>query len=190
LLRTKDYSSVSKITKHDHLTDDNWDEWKERMKQVFRNCGITGYVDGTTKKPSAVQDSYGAGTWDRNDSWAQQVIIQNVTSSQLTHVGSMESAEAMYSTLTVMHENKAHGTVHHVQCLLYETKASDGGDIIKHLDTLKAYRDRINKFPHPDFNISDIRFKSIISGSLPSSWQTFVEPYNSNANDPNDPDPK
>jgi hypothetical protein len=96
------------------------------MKRVFRNCGITGYVDRTTKKPSAVQDPYGAGTWDRNDSWAQQVIIQNVTSSQLTHVGSMESAEAMYSTLTVMHENKAHGTVHHVQCLLYKTKASDG----------------------------------------------------------------
>jgi hypothetical protein len=97
-----------------------------------------------------------AGTWDRNDSWVQQVIIQNITSSQLTHVGSMESAEAMYSTLTVMHENKAHGTVHHVQCLLYKTKASNGGNIIKHLNTLKAYRDRINKFSHPDFHISDI----------------------------------
>jgi hypothetical protein len=35
-----------------------------------------------------------------------------------------------------------------------------------------------------------MRFKSIISASLPSTWQTFVEPYNGNANDPNDPDPK
>jgi hypothetical protein len=59
LLRTKDYASVSKIAERDHLIDDNWHEWKERMKQVFRNCGITGYVNGTTKKPSVVQDPYG-----------------------------------------------------------------------------------------------------------------------------------
>jgi hypothetical protein len=26
--------------------------------------------------------------------------------------------------------------------------------------------------------------------SLPSTWQTFVEPYNGNTNDPNNPDPK
>ena len=33
-------------------------------------------------------------------------------------------------------------------------------------------------------------FKVIIFASLPSSQQTYVEPYNGNANDPNDPDPK
>ena len=30
----------------------------------------------------------------------------------------------------------------------------------------------------------------VISASLPLTWQTFVEPYNRNANDPNDPDLK
>ena len=33
-------------------------------------------------------------------------------------------------------------------------------------------------------------FKAIISAFLPSSWLTFVKPYNGNANDPNDPDHK
>ena len=55
---------------------------------------------------------------------------------------------------------------------------------------MKNYRDRINQFPNEEFHITDTRFKSIISTSLPLSWLNFVEPYNGNAQDPNDPDPK
>ena len=64
------------------------------------------------------------------------------------------------------------------------------GNLLKHLDTLKSYRDHINRFPNREFHVSDTRFKSIISASFPSTWQSFIEPYNSNANNPNDPDPK
>ena len=31
LLKTKDYSNVSRIVERDHLTDENWHEWKDRM---------------------------------------------------------------------------------------------------------------------------------------------------------------
>ena len=108
----------------------------------------------------------------------------------MNHVGSKMSAEAMYSALSMTHESRAHLTVTHIQCLLYETKVTVNSDILKHLDTLKSHCNHINQFPNQEFHISDTRFKSIISASLPSSWQHFVEPYNGNANDPNDPDPK
>jgi hypothetical protein len=32
-------------------------------------------------------DPIGGHNWDKNDTWAQQVIIHNVTSSQMNHVG-------------------------------------------------------------------------------------------------------
>jgi hypothetical protein len=190
LICTKEYSNINKITEHDHLTDESWHEWRERMKQVFINCEITGYTDGTVKHPDISIDSHGAHNWDRNDTWVQQIIIHNVTSSQMNHVGSKTLAEAMYSALSMTHKSKVHQTVNHIQCLLYETKAITGTDILKHMDTLKSHRDLINQFPNPEFHILDTRFKSIILASLPSSWQHFVEPYNGNVNDPNDPDPK
>jgi hypothetical protein len=190
VIRTKDYLSISKIAERDHLTDDNWHEWKERSKRVFLLCKISGYVNRTLKRPNELTDPDGANNWDENDCWAQQVIIQNVAASQMNHVGSMASSATMYHALSVTHENKAYGTVHHVQCLLHETKAGEGDNILKHLDILKSYHDRINKFPHPDFHVSNVRFKSIISESLPSTWRTYVEPYNGNADDPNNPDPK
>jgi gag-polypeptide of LTR copia-type len=190
LIRTKEYSNVNKIADCDHLTDDNWHEWKDHMKHVFTNCDINGYITDTIKRPNELDDPVGARNWDKNDSWAQQVIIHNVTSLQMNHVGAKTSAEAMYSALLVTHQNKAHQTVNHIQCQLYETKAREGDDLLKHLNILKSYRDCINKFSNPEFHVSDIRFKSIILASLPSTWQTFVEPYNGNANDPNDPDSK
>jgi hypothetical protein len=176
LLKTKDYSNVSKIAEWDHLTDDNWHEWKERMQRILTNCEITGYADGTLKRPFLFDDPAGASNWDMNDAWVQQVIIQNVTSSQMNHVRSKVTAESMYAALVVTHDNKAHQTVNHIQTLLYEMKATETDDILKHLDTLKSYRDRLNKFPNTEFHVYDTRFKSIISALLPLSWQSYVKP--------------
>ena len=51
LIHTRNYTNITKITEHDHLMDDNWHEWKERMRQVFHNCDITGYVTGDNITP-------------------------------------------------------------------------------------------------------------------------------------------
>ena len=190
LIHTRNYTNITKITEHDHLMDDNWHEWKERMRQVFYNCDINEYVTGEIKCSNEAINPIGALNWDKNDSWAQQIIRHYVTSSQMNHVRSKSSAEEMFSALSVTHDNKAHQTMNHIQCQLYETKLLNSDDLLKHLDTLKSYHDHINRFPNAEFHVSDMCFKAIILVFLPSLWHTYVEPYNGNANDPNDPDPK
>jgi hypothetical protein len=69
-------------------------------------------------------------------------------------------------------------------------KATKTDNLLKHFNILKSYHDCINKFLNAEFHIYDTCFKSIISVSLPPSWHNYVEPYNGNANDLNDPDPK
>jgi hypothetical protein len=75
LIRTKEYSNVNKIADCNHLVDENWHEWKNWMKCVFTNCDITGYVMGTVNRPNEDNDPVGVYNWDKNDCWAQQVII-------------------------------------------------------------------------------------------------------------------
>jgi len=144
LIHTKEYSNVNRIANHDHLTDANWHKWKERMKRVFINCDITQYVTGEITHPSEYDDPDGACNWDRNDTWAQQVIIHNVTASQMNHIGLKDTAEEMYSALSVTHDNMAHQMVNYIQNQLYETKSHDEEDLLKHLDILKSYHDHIN----------------------------------------------
>jgi hypothetical protein len=69
-------------------------------------------------------------------------------------------------------------------------KASDGNDLLKHLDTLKGLPDRMNEFPNPNLHLPDVHFKTIISNLLPRSWRSFIELYMGNAKNANDPDPK
>jgi len=68
LIRTKEYSNISKITDRDHLTDENWHKWKDHMKQVFNNCNISGYVTGMVKRLNKDNNIAGACNWDKNDS--------------------------------------------------------------------------------------------------------------------------
>jgi len=137
------------------LTDENWHEWKERMLRVLYNCDIAEYATGFIKRPDPNKDPKGARNWEKNNVWVQQVIINNVTASQMNHIGSKKSSQEMYSVLSDTHDNKAHLTVTHLQQLIYETKASEGDDIPKHLDTLKGYRDHLNKFPNQEFHVYD-----------------------------------
>jgi hypothetical protein len=112
-----------------------------------KSLKATGYIDGTAKRPYMSVDPREATNWDKNDAWAQHVIIQYVTSSQMNHVRSKFTAESMYLALVDTHKNKAHQMVNHIQTLLYEMKAGETDNIMKHLDVLKSYRDNLKNFP-------------------------------------------
>jgi hypothetical protein len=94
----------------------------------------------------------------------------------------LESSESPY--------NMVFYTVNNIENLLQTAKATNADDLLKHLGNLKGLRDRMNEFPNPDFHLPDVRFKTIISNSLPRSWRSFVEPYMGNAKNANDPNPK
>ena len=66
-----------------------------------------------------------------------------------------ETAEDMWKALQATHENKAHITVDHLQRQIYGTKVEDGDDLVKHFETMKNYRDHINRFPNQEFHITD-----------------------------------
>lgn len=51
LFCTMEYSNINRITDHDHLMDKHWHKWKGRMKRIFINCDITGYVTGDEEQP-------------------------------------------------------------------------------------------------------------------------------------------
>src|SRR3984957_189238 len=88
LIRTKEYTAISKLLERSHLTDDNWYDWKERMNCVFISCDITGYIDSTIQHVAPEQDGIGARNWVKNDTWAQQVIMDNVSTTQMNHIRS------------------------------------------------------------------------------------------------------
>lgn len=169
LIRFKEFASVAKVPEREHLTNDNWYNWKERMSRVFISCAIIGYIKGTIKRPDKANDSEGNRNWLMNDNWVQQVIMNNITDGQMSHVRSKKTSKDMFTALYSTHESKANQSVNQILTLLNNTKASETDNLPDHLDVLKTYRDRLNNFGNRNFHMGDDQFKAIISASLPDS---------------------
>lgn len=180
--------SITKLT--EPLSENNWIAWRERMKRVFRYCRVEEYITGTIYRPEEDEDVVGAKSWDYNDNYAQMMIVNNITSSEMVHIGQCANAKAMWDNLEAVHESKGHQTIVSVIWNLFHTHASEDDNISNHLNKLKEYWECINTMNDKDFMISDPLFKVIISSSLPLFWDAFTESYIGGCKDVIETDPK
>src|ERR1700760_1180152 len=118
------------------LDDNNWNTWRGRIKRVFRVCGVEAYIDGTIARPDSGEN---LEAWEHNDNYAQLLIINNVATSQMVHVGQNTTANAIWLSLEVVHESKGHQTIIAIIRNLFHTVASDETIVTDHLNQLKTY---------------------------------------------------
>jgi hypothetical protein len=124
-------SALTKLT--EPLTEDNWMAWRERMKRTLRLCGVEGYARGSIEKPI---EPISAENWEFNDNYAQVVIINNITSTEMVHTSQCITAKAMWDNLEAVHESKGHQTIVSIIRNLFHTKAEEDSNISDHLNQL------------------------------------------------------
>lgn len=110
------------------------------MKRVLCLCGVEEYVEGRVIQPD---DAVIAINWSYNDDYAQ-VIMNNITSTEIIHVGQYITAQAMWYSLEAVHESKGHQTILSIIQNLFHTKADEDLDMNSHLNHLKQYWERLN----------------------------------------------
>jgi hypothetical protein len=91
--------------------------------------------------------------------------------------GSPYGTLARHDQSETKRDTKGHQTIVALIHNLFHTIAEENTNINGHLNKLKSYWERIVQISDPDFHISDPLFIVIISSSLPTSWDTFTEPY-------------
>ena len=113
------------------------------MMLTLEICGVEKYVIGTEDKPDAKADRLGFLNWEFNNRYAWGLIINNVTQGVKHHISTCKTAKEMWSNLAAIFEPKAHLTLRAYKRNLESLKADEDTDIIKHLDQLKIYWERI-----------------------------------------------
>ena len=176
ITRTSPREAITKLSDKQHLDETNWPLWRDRITRLLKLSGVEEYITGTIKEP-VDKSSENAKNWSFNDNFAQVIIVNNITSAEMVHVGQCKTAKDIWDNLEAVHESKGHQTIVSIIRNLFHTKADDESNITEHLTQLKKYWERINQMDEEDFKISDTLFKIIISSSLPLSWDTFTEPY-------------
>ena len=81
------------------------------------------------------------------------------------------------STLEAVHTEKAFQTAIDYEWSLFQARTSEDDDISDHVHRLQENWDRLNEFDDEAFTVPSEQFKGIIAASLPSSWDTYIQPY-------------
>src|SRR6267378_4083707 len=167
----------SGVTQVNKLNDTNWVNWHEDMIRMLTFLKVKDYLLGKIPRPDPNDDPEGAEAWDHNDSYALHLISLNLSESQKIHISWKITSNSAWNALLDIHEAQDHDTITSWMKSLFQTVAEEGSDILKHINKLLGWYERIILANDPEFPVTDSMFKSIITNSLPTSWHTFTTPY-------------
>ena len=80
----------------------------------------------------------------------------------------------MWDNLKAVHEHRGQQSILVIRCILYQSHAQDGDDIITHLMTLCLLQVQLH---HMGSKVPDQDFTNILLSSLPKSWDSFTTSY-------------
>ena len=98
-------TAITKLSEQHHLAETNWMFWKECILRILRLYEVEDYVTGTINRP-VDKDSEDRKNWSFNDNYAQVVIVNNITASEMVHVGQCKTAKDIWNNLEAVHESK------------------------------------------------------------------------------------
>jgi hypothetical protein len=190
-IKPDDYDSIIKLDESLCLNDTNWVFWRVDIIEIFRLCGVEGYVKGTLLCPDPNVDPEGAENWSYNDVYTQFIISLNVTQSQKVNTSMCNNAYEVWAKLEDANGSQASNTILAYRRRLFHTTAGERDNIIEHLNKLKKYRQQVDyaAFRDEGFKIPDLTFNLTIAQSLPPSWDFFSSLYVRNRTFVDDEDP-
>ena len=159
------------------LIGPNWMTWHVHMITLLGHCRAKPYTMGEIPCPDREVDPISYDNWVVNDNYANFLITNNVDEGPIVHIQSDATSYKAWKSLEAIYEDKSLQTAVAVIRNLWHTTADEDTNINDHLTTLKKYWERLNLVNDDNFKIPEIQFKIAIASSLPSSWDSFTEPY-------------
>jgi len=89
-VNAREAASITRL--NEPLDEQNWSIWRERIRRVFKVCGVLPYVDGTLSSPNKQTHPDNFEAWEFNDSYAQCLISNNITANQMMNVSCLVTA--------------------------------------------------------------------------------------------------
>ena len=100
----------SAITRTQDSLNENWTVWRHRLLLMLQICGAQDYITRGTPRLNMDLDPEGAANWDFSDTYTRVLIANNVTTTQMVHIGQCHTAYECWSSLEAVHDAKSHQT--------------------------------------------------------------------------------
>jgi hypothetical protein len=177
-LTLKDIAAITGAAqKFEPLNATNWLAWKDNITNLLEMSDLESHISSTTVPPDMVADPVGAKYWRKMERATHAIITCSIDNSQKVYVtqktekGEKRTAAQIWQALKERHQ--PHGTIASFETLreFWHKRADDDDDLLKHLDEMMEYRVELEMMGN---TIPDDQFKQHILGSLPKSWDQWI----------------
>src|SRR5277367_5246867 len=163
----------------------NWVIFKDRFLYAAEAASLKDHVDGTRAAPvapsgsstkplpeDAMADHQAALTkWNIDEAIIRQAIASSISDSLFLEVRKQDTALKMWEAVRNQREKKSRMVTVDLRRKLQAEKCAEQGDVRAHLNKLQAMREDLASMGG---SISDEDFTSIILGSIPLSYDTYI----------------
>lgn len=161
------------------LNATNWMPWKRRMLAILREQGLEEYIINPAKKEppeltTSPDNSADIAKWKRDEQKARTRLELAIGDSEMGHIIGAETAYDIWQRLCQVKEAKGLIGVLSVRRSLYRAQASEGDDLVEHINQLRALQAELAQM---NSTVNDDDFVMIIITSLPESWDSFTTSY-------------
>src|ERR1700678_4098222 len=180
------FAKISKL----EADESNWVIFKDRFMFAAAAASLIDHIDGTGTVPSppvtrttdsgalteiqqGALDEYAAELlrWQSGEAIVRQAIASTISDSLFLEVRKRESAKEMWDAVRDQREKKSWMVTVDLRRKLQAEKCPESGDIRAHLVKLQIMREDLASMGG---SISDEDFTSMILGSIPQSYNTYI----------------
>lgn len=170
----KDKSTIEKF-----IEPSQWMLWKFQVRVNLMAAELTGYLDGTTEKPSdATVDDHAQklAEWKKNDAKAQKLMVNSCGSKVLIHLCNCSTAKEMWDKLHSVYEHSSAAGKQLLQEKYHSYKKNPSHDIATHISTLQGM---VQNLKAVGVNIDDGGLIMKILMTLPPEYRPFLSAWDS-----------
>ena len=163
----------------------NWVIFKDRFLYAAAAASLKDHIDGTASAPVApvgsstkplpedVMAEYEAALakWNIDEAIIRQAIASIIPDSLFLEVRKQATALAMWDAVKNQREKKSRMVTVDLRRKLQAEKCTEQGDVRAHLNKLQVMREDLASMGG---SIADEDFTSIVLGSIPPSYDTYI----------------
>lgn len=157
------------------LNGTNYQSWKFNVKLLLMQKELWGIVDGSDPEPSADETEDLRRRYRTRSDKAYSIIALNVSISLQVHIVNTCHPKEAWSILEKQFSFVSITQLVRLTRKFYAASMEEGDDLLQHLTEMTQLAQNLRDLKE---EISSKKFATVILGSLPSSYETFVTSLN------------
>lgn len=166
---------MAEVVRIEPLNGSNYQSWKYNIKLVLMERGLWGFIQETEVEPASTDEVSVRNAFRLRSDKAYSLIALNVSTNLQIHISSTTNPRLAWEILRKQFEFVSIAQVVRLNRRFYAASMEEGEDLMEHLTKMTSLAEQLKEFKE---EITPSKFATVVLGSLPDSYDSFISSLN------------